>query len=612
MHHFLKIITIILGVLNLTGSLVYGQQKSDSLRNSVHVIHAELMHFERIDGREIQYLSKDIAVFHKKTYLFCDSAIIDGQTVIAIGHVRIVEGDSLQIFGDTLHYDGRLLKSKFINNVVLVHRDRQLFTSELEYDLKKRIAFYQTGGQLSSNTTQLKSRSAYYHAKDERAYFKDSVNVILDQNMNLQSDSLIFDAKSNQVIFTGPTNILQDQMKMYTEEGYHDISSKKSVFSNSPHYQKADQLANADKIVSLHSENQIILTGNAWVRDSVQEARGDSIVIDNQKDLVKIFGHGSYSDKDRSMKGDELFYNRKTKSLQVAGRTEVTEGTQLISADRIQYSGDEDYGKAFGSVILRDTQSGFEIHSDSFYYNKNDKTLIPVGQRKYISTPIDNDTLYLTADSLISFRKPDGADTFQVMNAYYHVRIWSKKFQARCDSLFFDGRDSVFKLHDVPVMWSDSSQFTADTILVYLKNKKMDQIHLQNNAFVITESVTGLNNQMKGRYILSQFEKSKIHHLDVKGNAESHYFIQDDIKGYIGANYIRCSSMRVYFGESQKVNTIHFYTKPEGNMIPVDQGKDKRLDGYFSRSSERPQSLEAILLESTNLTTDSLNENKEK
>jgi hypothetical protein len=56
-----------------------------------------------------------------------------------------VEGDSLQIFGDTLYYDGQKLQADFINNIVLRHKDRQLFTSALHYDLKKRIASYTTG-----------------------------------------------------------------------------------------------------------------------------------------------------------------------------------------------------------------------------------------------------------------------------------------------------------------------------------------------------------------------------------------------------------------------------------------------------------------------------------
>lgn len=84
-------------------------------------------------------------------------------------------------------------------------------------------------------------------------------------------------------------------------------------------------------------------------------------------------------------------------------------------------------------------------------------------------------------------------------------------------------------------------------------------------------------------------------YLTVQGNAESVYFIQDDDKAYIGTNYIKSSSMKMVFNEQRKIDKIHFYTKPEGNMLPLNSGKTKLLDGYISRTKEKPTSLEEIL-----------------
>ncbi|MFZ1514378.1 MAG: OstA-like protein, partial [Saprospiraceae bacterium] len=512
----LLVLVFLISTLGLSSSLF---AQKDTAKNSVYVIHSEFLRFERFDGREIQYLSQDIAVLHKKTYLFCDSAVIEGQRVLAIGHVRIVEGDSLQIFGDTLYYDGLKLQADFINNIVLRHKDRQLFTSALHYDLKKRIASYTTGGLLSSGNTQLESNRGYYHAKQEMAFFKDSVNVILQDSMNLQADSLVFDAKKNHVVFTGPTDIKQKDMNIYAEDGYYDINRQRSYFWQNPVYRKSSQSADAENIEFRAQENVIILTRNAWIRDSIQQAKGDSIYIDQATDMVYIYGNGWYQDKDRSLKGESIVYNKRTKSLQVQGRTQVFEGKQIITANKIIYSGDKDLGEAFGDVILRDTQSGFEIHCDTFQYNKKDKLLIPIGKRKYISTPVDNDTLYMTADSLMSQQISENGDTFNIMRAFYHVKIWGNKMQGLCDSLFFDGRDSVFRMMYNPVLWADTTQFIGDTILLYLRNKALHQIHLIQKAFVLTESVTNLSNQMKGRYITAFFANKRMDYLTAQGNA---------------------------------------------------------------------------------------------
>ena len=109
-------------------------------QDRVYVVHADLFRFERFDNKEFQYLSQNVIVKHKKVFLLCDSAVIEGKKVRSIGHVRIVESDSLQIFGDTLHYDGELQTADFIGDVILKHKEKTLFTKKLNYDLKNRIA----------------------------------------------------------------------------------------------------------------------------------------------------------------------------------------------------------------------------------------------------------------------------------------------------------------------------------------------------------------------------------------------------------------------------------------------------------------------------------------
>jgi hypothetical protein len=42
----------------------------------------------------------------------------------------------------------------------------------------------------------------------------------------------------------------------------------------------------------------------------------------------------------------------------------------------------------------------------------------------------------MTADSLLSKQISENGDTFNIMRAFYHVKIWSNKMQGLCDSLY--------------------------------------------------------------------------------------------------------------------------------------------------------------------------------
>ncbi len=568
--------------------------QKDTTKNKILVIHSEYLNFETANNIEYQYLRQEVVIRHKKTYLFCDSAIIVGLKVRAVGHVRIVEGDSLQIFGDTLNYDGATLKAELINNVSLLHHDKQLFTQQLNYDLKKRIASYANNGVLVSSETRMKSKKAYYDAKSEKAFFKDSVNIILNNGMNVQSDTMEFDSKKNMVNFLAPTTIKRDGLKIYCEKGYHDVTNKKSYFEDHPIYKNTNEEAEARIIISDELHKITSLYENARIADSISVAIGDTIIINDSTNTVTIKGHGVYRDKEREIRGSKIFYNRKDKSVQVEGKTELVEGKQIILAEKIDYKGSDDIGYAYGNVVVRDTQSGWEIHSDTFTYNKKTKSFTPVGSRKYISTPMDNDTLYLTAEIIYSQEIIEGLDTFQTMTAYKDVRIWSKKIRGLCDSLYFNGMDSVFMMYYNPVLWSDTTQFVGDTMLMYLKDRALDQIHLLQKAFILTENATMLIDQIKGRNIFSYFLNKKINYSDIVGNAESIYFINEEGKGVLGMNYIKCSKMRIDFFEDEKINQIHFYNQPDGNMIPTAEGKNKRLEGFHIRTSEQPRTFEDL------------------
>lgn len=47
--------------------------------------------------------------------------------------------------------------------------------------------------------------------------------------------------------------------------------------------------------------------------------------------------------------------------------------------------------------------------------------------------------------------------------------------------------------------------------------------------------------------------------------------------------------MTMHFDSVEQVNNIDFFTKPEGKMMPISDGKLKILDGYFPRHAERPK-----------------------
>jgi len=231
-----------------------------------------------------------------------------------------------------------------------------------------------------------------------------------------------------------------------------------------------------------------------------------------------------------------------------------------------------------------------------------EKELTALGSEKrpYVINVLEEDSLYLAADTLHSNQLivSDSLrqDTFNAFQGYRKVKILKSDFTAICDSLSFNSQDSVFRLYDKPIVWSDSSQFSGDTIYIHLKNKKIDKIDILVNGFIISELEEEIYNQIKGKMITVYFKDGEINTMDVNGSAESLYFFQDDEKAYVGVNKTLCSHMTFYFKEKE-LDDIKFFKEPESVLTPIKQinPRTERLKGFNWEISKAPINLESII-----------------
>ncbi|MFK7931936.1 MAG: OstA-like protein, partial [Saprospiraceae bacterium] len=157
--------------------------------------------FEYIIDEDSTYqrLVGSVELRQDSVYMYCDSAtIVNNTTVIAQGNVIIQQGDSTNIFADSLYYDSALKKAQLFGNVSLTDKGQQLFTEVLNYDLNTKIATYNTGATLTNDSTQLTSKVGYFYLERNEAFFKDSV-VVVDPQFTVRSDTMQFNTQTKVV-----------------------------------------------------------------------------------------------------------------------------------------------------------------------------------------------------------------------------------------------------------------------------------------------------------------------------------------------------------------------------------------------------------------------------
>ena len=539
------------------------------------------------DGQEVRYLKGNVELRQGEVYMYCDSATLIDNNVIAQGNVIIQQGDSLSIFSDSLYYQGDTRVADLFGDVRLDNQGQKLFTTHLNYDLNEKVAKYYTRSLLTNDTTFLESNRGTYFVNLDEAKFRDSV-VVIDTSFVLRTDSVDFSTETGILTFIAPTLITQNDAKIYCERGFYDTSVGYAEFLQNAQYVKGEQEATADIIIYDGETDEVILKGNAKFFENDKEATADVIRYEEKTDLTYLEGNATYQDAEKNIVGDRIKYDSEKESFDTEGRSTIVDGSQVLNADTVNYIGA--LGIATGNVVWTDTVDQITIESERIDYNKDTDYVKASGGRPLLISVVDEDTMFMRSDTLVSFME-NPEDSTRTILGYQQVRIFKSNLQVVCDSLSYQTADSLFSFYKNPIIWSDTSQFYADTIHMQMKNDEIDQIFLRSDAFIVNSPDEIYFNQITGTNMTAFFKNDELEKMLVLGSAESVYYIFDEDDAYTGVNTCVCASMLINFADNE-IYDIFFYGQPNSVLYPMLKADHEalKLPGFRWDSNLRPKS----------------------
>ena len=456
-----------------------------------------------VKGQKAQRLKGNVVFEHDGAIMYCDSAYLFQKTnsLEAYGRVKINQGDTLKLSGDSLFYYGNIKMAKLRNNITLSNPDITLTTDYLDYDLSKKTAYYYGGADIISKkrNNKLYSKTGTYHSVSKQMFFKKDVKLTNDKYV-MTSDTLIFNTISEVTYFKGPSHIVSDSNTIYCENGWYDTRTENASFS---------------------------------------------------KNAVVTFKKSS------TLTGDSIYYDRK-----------------------------KSYGEAFKHITIEDTANNSYIKGHYAFYNEKTEYAL-ITKKPYLVQYDDTDTLYLRADTLEVLK--DSLENRYL--AYHKVRFYREDMQGKADSLSYSDKDSIMRLYKDPVLWNDENQLMADSISIKTIKGGIEKLFMKQNAFIIAQVDTVHFNQIKGKTMTGYFnDDNQLYIVDVVGNGQSVYFLEEDSTTLMGMNKIIASDIQIRL-DSSKIQSVKFITKPNGTVMPQDKlsEEDKTLKGFKPRFALRPK-----------------------
>lgn len=507
----------------------------------VYLERSETLSFDEKRLPDAQILRGNVRFRHDSALMFCDSAYFfqKDNSLHAFGHVHLVQGDSLEGFGDVLYYNGNTKIARFRRNVRLIHKGTELTTDSLNYNRAKDIAYYFSGGTIKDRLNTLTSVWGQYVPSKNQAIFRDEVQLV-HPKFTLNTDTLEYNTATYQADLVCPTRILyEEETTILSSNGWYNTRTEHSML--------------LDRSQIIHADGMTLT--------------GDTIYYDKQSGYGNVRGHMESVD---STHHTTLYGNR----------GEIWEG--------------DNHGYATDSAMLVDW-------SDSIYTYMHADTLFTTQIPYRIHSLLAKDSVL--QDSVWVLPPPDTLwiDTSYIrIKAYYNVRLYREDIQLVCDSMHYVGKDSVATLCGNPVCWNDNNQLSSDTVYIYFKNNKPDHIHGVGNATAIKQQEHKIFNQLAGKQMYAYIVDGDLHTVDVHGNAETVFYPQEDDGKYLGINKTQSSFVKMFF-KDRMIQRVLFTTSTSGVLIPMSQAleEEKFLVTFFWAEGERPHGPGDIFLRPT-------------
>ncbi len=125
-------------------------------------------------GKDWQRLVGNVDLKHDEIIMKCDSAHLfpDRNQVTAFSKIHIEQGDTLDIYGDHLVYDGATTIAVLTGNVELIDKETHLYTNAVTYDVNDEIAQYTDSGRIINGDNTLTSRIGIYYVNTDTFSFQ--------------------------------------------------------------------------------------------------------------------------------------------------------------------------------------------------------------------------------------------------------------------------------------------------------------------------------------------------------------------------------------------------------------------------------------------------------
>ena len=437
--------------------------------------------------------------------------------------------------------------------------------------------------------------SAYlYEADNYIIAYGNPVQFVISDSIHLHGHRATYDGDIRQAVISGKVRLENGKSYLLTDSLFYDLNL------DCGYYVTGGEIYNDDDTLTSIIGKYYTNTDDAFLHDSVL-LRSSSYTMDcdslryNASSKIAYFISPTHLvNEENTIFTDRGLYNTESDISILYGNVQLLGGKQQLFADSVYYDQKLKFGRAWRNARFIDTANHLIVMGNYLEHHEKGGTSIATDSNLLVYIDDNQDSLFLHCDTLlVDF---DTASNPTLLRAYFHTKFQHKDLQGACDSMVYNVEDSLLVMYYNPVFWSDNYQLTGDTVRFTMLDSIHSTIELCKSGFIAGGLFEDTEfNQIKGLNIIGHLTHRDLQRVDIVGNAECVYYVQEEDNSLIGVNTSITSEMRIYL-DSNHIQQIRYFDSPTGQVHPDEQMdvKDRKLQGFRWLDAYRPRKPEDL------------------
>ena len=370
---------------------------------------------------------------------------------------------------DEEKYPGAVLFSKSDNQIYIEHEGVEMWCDvAFFYKDENFVKAYKNVRIKQGDSVAMRSRYAEYNGNTKFAFARGDVWLKKDTT-TIATDTMYFDRIKQQAYYRSGGVVTSPNSKIRSKIGRYYLDKDKISFVHKVEVTNPQYTINSEQLDFYSVNEQAYLYGPTTITSDSSQVYCERGFYDTKNDRGYFVKNSRIDYKNRQVFGDSLYFDRAT-----------------------------NFASATNNIRVIDTlnKSIIKGHYAEVY---RDKDSVLITHRAVAITVEQQDSAYVHAEKLIVTGKPEN----RILRGFHNVKLYKNDISGKCDSIHLNQKTGLTQMIRRPVLWSDQSQITGDSI--HLKSntvsEKIDTLKVFNNSFIIQrDSISGYN-QIKGEQL---------------------------------------------------------------------------------------------------------------